>query len=146
MNRTCRFLAGAVAVLAATGCYHTTIETGLPAGPQTVSVPWAHSFIYGLVPPATVETAKKCPNGVAKVETQMSFLNGLVGGITGGIYTPLQIDVTCASSNRMSSAGGVGATDKVVRAANATPEAQTLAVNQAAAIALALKVPVYVVF
>jgi len=60
--------------------------------------PWAHAFIYGLVPPAITETAKKCPTGVAKVETKQSFLNGLVGAITWGIYTPMTISYTCAKS------------------------------------------------
>jgi hypothetical protein len=34
---------------------------------------------------------------VAKVETERSFLNGLVGAITWNIYTPMHVLVTCAS-------------------------------------------------
>lgn len=30
------------------------------------------------------------------VETQVSFLNQLVGALTFGIYTPMHITVTCA--------------------------------------------------
>jgi hypothetical protein len=37
-----------------------------------------------------------CPAGVARVETRQSFANGLVGMITFGIYTPMEIIVTCA--------------------------------------------------
>jgi hypothetical protein len=44
-----------------------------------------------------VDSADDCPSGVAQVETQHSFLNGLAAAITFGIYTPLQINVTCAS-------------------------------------------------
>jgi hypothetical protein len=94
-------LALLVLAMAALGCYHATIETGRPASNQVVEVPWAHSFIYGLVPPTTVDAAEECDNGVAQVETQLSFLNGLVSGITGGIYTPMHIIVTCASSGGM---------------------------------------------
>lgn len=79
------------------GCYHAVIETGRPAGAETISIPWAHSFIYGLVPPKPVNAASTCPNGVSRVDTQHSFLNGLVAAITFGLYTPIQIDVTCAS-------------------------------------------------
>ena len=43
------------------------------------------------MPPSTIETAQKCPNGVAKVETQQSFGNQLVGFLTLGIYTPMDI-------------------------------------------------------
>ena len=93
-----RALATAVAAsaLVLSGCYHAVIDTGrAPAGEPHVT-PWAHGFIYGLVPPKVTETNKACPAGVAKVETQQSFLNGLVGGITWGIYTPMTISYTCA--------------------------------------------------
>ncbi len=85
-----------------TGCYHASIVTGQPAGSEVISQPFATGWIYGLIPPATVETASKCRNGVARVETQYSFLNWLVGAVTFGIYTPMQIDVTCASSSKVS--------------------------------------------
>ncbi len=84
------------AVVALSGCYHATIETGLPPGNQTLEKPWASGWVFGLVPPSTVETASRCPNGVARVETKLSFLNQLVGLITAGIYTPMAIRVTCA--------------------------------------------------
>lgn len=84
-------------VVALTGCYHATIETGLAPSPQVVEKAWAHGWILGLVPPATVETQQKCgPKGVSKVETQLSFPNMLVGNLTGGIYTPMSVKVTCA--------------------------------------------------
>lgn len=99
MRRVIQLLALPAVLLA--GCYHTTIVTGQPAGSETVSTQWAPAWIDGLIPPNTVETASKCKNGVAKVETQMSFPNVLVGAITFGIFTPMQIDVTCASSSRV---------------------------------------------
>jgi hypothetical protein len=39
----------------------------------------------------------QCPEGVAQVDTQLSFLNQLVSFLTWGIYTPMEIVVTCAS-------------------------------------------------
>jgi hypothetical protein len=91
--RSSTVLAAAVAL---SGCYHATIETGLPLGTQTLEDQWADSWVYGLVPPETVETAARCPNGVARVETRRSFTNWLVGFLTVGIYTPMEIMVTCA--------------------------------------------------
>ncbi len=41
---------------------------------------------------------RECPGGVARVETQQSFVNGLVGTLTSGIYTPLQVTTTCANA------------------------------------------------
>ena len=84
-------------------CFHATIETGLPASATVIQKDWAHGFIFGLVPPSTVETKAQCANGVARVETQHSFLNMLVTIITFDIYTPMAITVTCASSNKMAS-------------------------------------------
>jgi len=79
------------------GCYHATIETGLPASPEVYHQTFASAWVYGLVPPKTVEATSKCAHGVAKVETQLSFVNQLVGALTFGIYTPMEIKVTCAS-------------------------------------------------
>ena len=77
-------------------CYHATVETGLAPSNQVEERAWAHSFIYGLVPPSTVEAEEACPNGVAVVETRLSFLNQVANFVTFGIYSPMQITVTCA--------------------------------------------------
>jgi hypothetical protein len=84
--------------LAGGACYHATVETGATPATQTVEKGWASGWIYGLVPPSTVETASRCPNGVARVETQVSFGNQLVAFLTLGIYTPMSIKVTCATA------------------------------------------------
>ena len=93
--RTTRVLM-AILLLATTGCFHATIETGAAPSTQTVEKKWASGWVYGLVPPSTIETKEKCPNGVSKVETQQSFANQLVGLLTLGIYTPMDIRVSCA--------------------------------------------------
>lgn len=51
------------------------------------------------MPPSTISAAAKCQHGVAKVETQRSFVNSLVSIITLNIYTPMEIKVTCASKS-----------------------------------------------
>jgi Bor protein len=81
------------------GCFHAVIETASPAGSQTIDIPWAHGFLYGLVPPNVVDSAAQCPSGAAQVVTEHSFLNGLAMAITAGIYTPMHITVTCASGS-----------------------------------------------
>ena len=89
--------AAIVAVITLTGCLHAVVQTGRPESQDVISIKWANGFLWGLRPPLIVETASRCTNGVAKVETQHSFLNGLATVLTLGIYTPMQIDVTCAS-------------------------------------------------
>jgi hypothetical protein len=84
-------------LVAVPACYHATIETGQPLAAETIQQNWAHGFLFGLVPPSTVASASKCRSGVAKVETQQSFLNMVANVLTGGIYTPMTITVTCAA-------------------------------------------------
>ncbi len=104
MRKSFRITGALALLLLLPGCYHAVINTGRPASGQTIEKQWAHSFLYGLVPPNVVETASECPSGVAKVETQHSFLNMVAYILTGGIYSPMMITVSCASE-----AGGTGA-------------------------------------
>lgn len=87
----------ALAAILSTGCYHVTVISGAPPAPQTIDKGFQSSFIYGLVPPSELSTKETCANGVASVETERSFVNGLVGTITYDIYTPMHAKVTCAS-------------------------------------------------
>jgi hypothetical protein len=122
-----RPVAVALVALALTGCYHATIDTGLAPSGETISVPWAHGFVYGLVPPSTVDAAEECPNGVAQVETQLSFLNQLANLLTFGIYSPMTIEVQCA-------AGGddMDASAAIDVPADATPTERADAIGAAA--------------
>ena len=92
----------AFCMMALSGCYTVTIETNLPPSNMTIQKNWAAGWIFGLVPPKTVETAAKCPHGVAKVMTQHSFANGLVALLTLEIYVPMTIQVTCAEASETS--------------------------------------------
>jgi hypothetical protein len=71
----------AAAILCA-GCHHVTVIAGAPAATTTVAKQWQNSFVYGLVPPPELTPTDCCQQGVAKVETERSFLNGLVSAIT----------------------------------------------------------------
>jgi hypothetical protein len=134
------FLVASAIVLA--GCYHATVETG--AAPSTVVIDksFASAWIYGLVPPNTVSTAEKCPDGVAKVETQHTFVNQLVGILTLGIYTPMQIRVTCATR---ASATAEPASALVV-AKGMTLAARREALTKAVSQVVATKLSVYLEF
>ena len=89
-------LLGVVLSLSA-GCYHATVVTGATPGSEKIEKDWAASWVGGLVAPETTEAQSKCPAGVAKVETEHSFLNSLVGIFTLAIYTPMSISVTCSA-------------------------------------------------
>lgn len=94
---TLRCILATSALIVCAGCYHATVETGATPSTEVIEKKFASSWIYGLVPPSTISTTNRCPNGPAKVETQHSFVNQLVGFLTLGIYTPMQITVTCAT-------------------------------------------------
>jgi hypothetical protein len=122
-------------------CYHAIINTGLAPSGQTITDKWATSWLGGLVPPKVVETAAQCPNGVARVETQHSFLNQLASGLTFGIYSPMTIEVQCAASR---SAAVDGATTTVP--AEAGDAARSAAVQQAVRQSLLTGEAAFVVF
>ena len=92
-----RTLVLAVASIALAGCYHVTVTTGATPTATTIDKPFQHSFIYGLVPPAEINTKAECPTGVSKVETEASFINGLIAAITWNLYTPIHVKVTCGN-------------------------------------------------
>jgi Bor protein len=94
--RTFRALA-ALSLLACSGCYHYTIVTGAPASEKSVANNWQKSFVVGLVPPDTINTRAACPSGVAQFETQHSFLNSLVSGLSWNLFTPITTKYTCAA-------------------------------------------------
>ena len=56
-----------------------------------------HYFIAGLGQQKNINPVAICGGveRVARVETQTTFVNGLVGAITFGIYTPQQTRVYC---------------------------------------------------
>ncbi len=139
--RFTRTLLALILVGSFAACYHATIETDLEPSMTTIDQPFASSWVFGLVPPKTVEAASKCTNGVARVETELSFVNGLVGILTFGIYTPMHIEVTCAAGGSASLDGE----DAVEVGAGATPDEIREAFTKAAALSKETGAAVYVV-
>ena len=124
------------------GCYHATVDMGLAPG-KTVTM-WKHSFVYGLVPLEVVEAQSVCANGVAKVETQHTFVNGLAALLTLSIYTPMTVMVTCAADDMSSAA--VDSESVVTVPYHSDYEAILDAFGQAADKAVAAEQPAYVQF
>jgi hypothetical protein len=110
---TRKFILAIAALVLGTACYHATIDTGLAPSNVTIEKHWASGWIFGLVPPATIETAQKCQSGVAKVETQLSFVNQLVSFLTIGIYTPMDVKIQCAQRGTASLPVVNGGSDKI---------------------------------
>lgn len=131
-------------LLLLSGCYHTQVTTGLTPSAVVIDIPFAHSFLYGLIPPKEVKAASQCENGVAKVESQISPANGIVAAITFSLYTPMHITVTCAAAER---ADVVPPDAPKIEGAMADWDANyAKTVGKAAEMAKNLNEPVYIVF
>lgn len=128
------FSVTALLILSLTGCYHATVDTGLRPSGEVIEKNWAHGFLYGLVPPSEVDVAAGCTNGVAQVDTQLSFLNQLASILSAGIYTPMEITVLCAVGPDRTSAVETSRTITLPEGANRS--AVQAAVERAAELSL----------
>jgi len=54
-------------------------------------------FLFGIVPTENVDLALYCPNGTIAVAESTSFLDGFLGFVTLGIYTPRSSTYYCAA-------------------------------------------------
>ncbi len=142
--RAVRMLAVAASVMVLGACYHATINTGLTPSKQVIKEAWAPGWIAGLIPPPVLETASRCPNGVAVVETQHSFLNMVVTALTASIFTPMTIEVQCAAPGRRRASLDEEPTVRVPREASVSQREQ--AVRKAVQQADATGGPVYLQF
>ena len=91
-------LATALALLI-TGCAQQTFTVqNKPAWQLAPKAHHHHFFVSGIGQKKTVDAAKICggAENVVKTETQQTFVNGLLGFITLGIYTPLEARVYCS--------------------------------------------------
>lgn len=79
------------------GCTtQTYIVSEKPAAQKASYDKMQHFFIGGIGQQAEKNTNEVCVNGsVAKVQTQQTFLNGLLGMLSYGIYAPRDMRVYC---------------------------------------------------
>lgn len=88
-----------LALLVSSGCYTTTIRSGLPPAAATVAnkARWQHDLLLGIVElSGPHDLSKLCPQGWAEIETETSFLNGLANLLIGP-YWSTTYTVRCAA-------------------------------------------------
>lgn len=78
-----------------TSCYSYTSVVGKGAQGNSQVTKWNHYVIAGLAP-VGVSDSKEMAGGATDytVHTRQSFINGLISGLTMGIYTPTVTTVT----------------------------------------------------
>ncbi|MEP6494925.1 MAG: hypothetical protein ABJF01_19720 [bacterium] len=96
-----RWVPAAFLLCATAACFHQAVETGRTPSATIVDKEWVPTWIFGLVAAPEIDTRQQCPTGVAIVETETSFMNGIVAIITIGIFTPQHVKVTCATGTAM---------------------------------------------
>ena len=91
-------LATALALLI-TGCAQQTFTVQNKPAAVAPKETITHHFFVSELAEVEVDAAKICggAENVVKTETQQTFVNGLLGFITLGIYTPPEARVYCSS-------------------------------------------------
>lgn len=87
----------------ASACYTTHIVSGVPpAGVAPMAQDrWHHTVVLGIAeisPPVDLE-ADCSPKRWAEIKEELTFLNGVVSGVTSSIYTPRTYTVTCGAAS-----------------------------------------------
>jgi len=83
-------------LLMLSSCYKNTYTAGAPSGGGNHTV-HAQFFLYGLLGSETVNLSQLCPSGVAWFQNRMEVSDALLSCVTCSLYTPLTIEVHCAS-------------------------------------------------
>ena len=100
MKSSTKVAAGAIGALVMSGCYTTTVRSGLPPAPPTIEydAKWHSGLVVGIAElSGPYDLRKICPNGWADIRTETSFVNGVVELVTSGIYSPQSITVRCTN-------------------------------------------------
>lgn len=96
MKKTFEILTVAFAAsIMLTSCYSYTSVVGKGAQGNSQVTKWNHYLIDGLAP-VSVSDSKQMADGAENytVFTRQTFVNGLIAGLTFGIYTPSTTTVT----------------------------------------------------
>jgi hypothetical protein len=85
-------------LLVATGCYSVTIrpDGGFKMASQPSFEQRQDFYLWGLVGESHIDTGKVCPkSGPSQMQSQVTVVDGLLGLITLGIYSPETAKVWC---------------------------------------------------
>jgi hypothetical protein len=92
-----------VTFVALAGCFMNryAVGTGADINREPDYKQWTGHFIAGLVGGSDQLSINNiCPSGNAVIEDVRSFVNMLIGGLTGNIYTPSTISVWCGDGSK----------------------------------------------
>ncbi len=101
-----RRLAALLAVAALAGCYTIRYERRVAPEPGAAREQWHHGLLGGAIDVSgPVRLDQACPDGVAWVESQTTFINWFLQAVTtGGVLIPLHAPIWNPSTVRVSCA------------------------------------------
>jgi hypothetical protein len=87
----------ACAILASTGCATQSFVLNENSEPMPTKEVMQPFFVSGIGQTQEMNPVGVCGGveNIAKIETHMSFMDGFLGAISSGIYTPRQATVYC---------------------------------------------------
>lgn len=93
--------------LAATGCATHTINYKNPTAPAGGPTQTAKQsfFLWGLVGGSEVNLDQMCPSGVSQIQSKTSVGDQIFTILTGGIYSPMSVNVSCATGGSVAAGG-----------------------------------------
>ena len=93
-----KILAVAAFAVVLSGCAQQTFQLKPKQAVAPKQVTTHHFFVSGIGQKKTLDAAAVCggQDKVERVETQQTFVNGLLGFVTFGIYTPREARVYCS--------------------------------------------------
>ena len=97
MRRRQWIAAAVLAVFTLSGCYTISYNTQAPGSGQ-YRESRGDFFLWGLVGDETFDLVALCPQGVSRWKSEQTFLDGLIGLVTLGIYVRRHVTVECAGA------------------------------------------------
>ncbi len=99
MKKVISLILGVSVIVLMSGCLTQQAKISGDASGEPKVKKTQHMFVFGLAnQPQVIDAAEVCggANNVVAVETQTTFIDGLVAGLTYNLYTPRTVKVFCA--------------------------------------------------
>ena len=90
-----------VLVLAIAGCHTMRFELANEPTAQTVTERKSY-YLWGLTPTEVVDVRQRCPYGAAAVKERTTFVDGLLGALALGIWSPRSSTYYCRAADSVS--------------------------------------------
>lgn len=93
LQRACLTLVLATAA----GCYSVTArpDGGFKVATKPTYEQRQDFYLWGLVGENHIDTKQVCPGGAAQIQSQVTFVDGLLNLVTLGIYSPQSARIWC---------------------------------------------------